>query len=99
MTLYEYEAVVHSTNNYDITTLDRFRLCTALSGEVGEFCNVVKKNGTDRTAIDELGDVLWYLTALTHHFGTTLEDVMEVNARKVQSRKALGQTYNQPEAA
>lgn len=97
MDVRDYEEIVHGTNNYGLSELDRFKLCTALSGEVGEFCNVVKKYKggiTSTELVNELGDILWYLTALTHHFGTTLEDIMSCNAGKVVARRMEGKTYN-----
>lgn len=93
----EYEDAVYQTDNYGQTELDRFRLLTALAGEVGELCNMVKKlkPGADmKPIVLELGDILWYTTALAHHFGTTLDDVADCNMRKVLSRKEQGITYN-----
>jgi NTP pyrophosphatase (non-canonical NTP hydrolase) len=71
-----------------------------LAGEVGEFCNKLKKvmrdnNGEiDQKFLDfahgELGDVLWYLSALCSELGISLADVAAANLEKLASRKARG---------
>ena len=38
----------------------------------------------------ELGDVLWYLSTLSHKLGLTLEDVAQRNIFKLQKRMANG---------
>jgi NTP pyrophosphatase (non-canonical NTP hydrolase) len=68
-----------------------------LSGEVGEVSEKVKKvfrdkNGEisqyDRYEITkELGDVLWYLAAISSDLGISLEEAAEKNIEKLFSRK------------
>jgi NTP pyrophosphatase (non-canonical NTP hydrolase) len=38
----------------------------------------------------ELGDVLWYLTALAEDFALTLEDIAYTNVNKLESRAQRG---------
>ncbi|MGK0388180.1 MAG: NTP pyrophosphatase (non-canonical NTP hydrolase) [Maribacter sp.] len=63
-----------------------------LAGEAGEVVDLVKKGiyhqqGIDKTAIKkELGDVLWYLSALCKQFDFTLEEVMQHNIDKLNAR-------------
>lgn len=63
-----------------------------LAGEVGEVVDLVKKGiyhqqGIDRSAIKkELGDVLWYLSALCQQMDFTLEEVMQHNIDKLKAR-------------
>lgn len=38
----------------------------------------------------ELGDVLWYVTALAQEFGLTLEEIMEYNITKLLGRRERG---------
>ncbi len=68
----------------------------ALNGEAGEVAEWVKKvvlrnNPQDLTDEDlkyELGDVLWYLTAITLLKGWTLEEVMSQNKAKLDWRRS-----------
>lgn len=71
-------------------------LVMGLSGETGELAEKVKKiirdkdcqlSEVDRFLLQkELGDVLWYLTAIISELGLSLEDTMEVNLSKIQDR-------------
>jgi len=63
-----------------------------LAGESGEVLDLVKKGiyhqqGMDMDKIKkELGDVLWYVSALCGELGFTLEEVMEANIEKLKAR-------------
>ncbi len=69
-----------------------------LAGEAGEFCEKVKKifrdsNGeiSPETRIllgKELGDVLWYCSALSTELGFTLSEIAQMNIEKLSSRKS-----------
>lgn len=69
----------------------------AINGEAGEIAEKVKKiyrdcNGQTtaekrQEIIIEIGDVLWYAAVLSHHLGYKLSNVMELNLRKINSRK------------
>jgi NTP pyrophosphatase (non-canonical NTP hydrolase) len=66
-----------------------------LSGEAGEVSEKIKKlirDGTlDRESlIKELGDVLWYLSALSNELGISLQQVAEKNLQKLALRSAKG---------
>ena len=71
-----------------------------LSGEAGEVAEKVKKNirkskfgsfefyGNEIDDIaKELGDVLWYLSALSSDIGYSLEDIAQMNMEKLKSRQ------------
>lgn len=68
-----------------------------LTGEAGEIAEKVKKvlrdgggEWTDdqKTAVlYELGDPLWYITALADDLGYTLQDVVDANYEKLTGRK------------
>lgn len=73
-----------------------------LAGEVGEIMEKIKKimrNGEDIQNMDfenkeelkkELGDVVWYLSAISRDLGFNLEDVAQKNIEKLSSRKDRG---------
>lgn len=68
-----------------------------LTGEAGEVAEKIKKAMRDdggvilpekREAVKkELGDVLWYLSALAKELGISLEDVAQTNIDKLTTRK------------
>lgn len=69
-----------------------------LAGEVGEVCNKIKKVTRDGLSIDdirpdlfkELGDVLWYLSALAYDLNISLENLAAQNLEKLQTRQEKG---------
>jgi NTP pyrophosphatase (non-canonical NTP hydrolase) len=73
-----------------------------LAAEAGEVSGVlekaIRKKGAvdeeDRDKIfDELGDVLWYLTATASELDVTLEEVIEHNMHKLNTRLDEGTLY------
>lgn len=59
------------------------------AAEVSDHLVKAVKNGTfiDTDEFElELGDVLWYVTALASEFGITLEGLAESNLRKLHER-------------
>lgn len=71
-----------------------------LTGEAGEVADKVKKvirdfKGDFSESVryelaKELGDVLWYIAALSHDLGYTLEEIGEMNNAKLASRMQRG---------
>lgn len=67
-----------------------------LVGEAGEVSEKIKKVIRADGALDhmavmrELGDVLFYLTALADYLGYTLQDVIDMNVAKLVERKKAG---------
>ena len=67
-----------------------------LAGEAGEVANIVKKIQRDfggeitpeiRAKLkDELGDVLWYISACADELSLTLEEIAEFNVEKLAKR-------------
>lgn len=63
-----------------------------LAGEAGEVADLVKKSQyASRTLdrerlVEELGDVLWYLTYLVGEVGLTLEELAVANVFKLEGR-------------
>ncbi|MCB0014669.1 MAG: nucleoside triphosphate pyrophosphohydrolase family protein [Anaerolineales bacterium] len=68
----------------------------ALAGEVGEFCNVVKKkvgHGHDiskEKLADELGDCLWYAASLCTLLDIDMAEVAQGNIDKLMRRYPNG---------
>jgi NTP pyrophosphatase (non-canonical NTP hydrolase) len=61
-----------------------------LSSEVGEFVGLVDKQAfkptkqvTRRMMLDELGDVLYYVTIAAHLLGVTVDELYRLNAEKL----------------
>lgn len=62
-----------------------------LAGEAGEFADLVKKEIRDGAAhrprqIEELGDVLWYVTSLAGQLGFSLDELASLNYEKISTR-------------
>ncbi|SRR5690606_9589243 len=67
-----------------------------LAGEAGEVANIVKKIQRDHDGVltdetraklkDELGDVLWYISACADELGLTLAEIAEFNIQKLAKR-------------
>lgn len=67
-----------------------------LAGEAGEVANIVKKIQRDNEGVltdetraklkDELGDVLWYISACADELGLTLTEIAEYNVSKLAKR-------------
>lgn len=66
--------------------------CLGLSGEVGEFNDMVKKWIFHEKPLDaehaqkEMGDVLWYVAMICHSFGWDMERIMQMNIDKLKAR-------------
>ena len=99
MHLREYQEKTSETAIYP-TEHALWYLGLGLAGEAGEVANNIKKILRDhdgiltedirRTLFDELGDCLWYVSELCNWLGYSLEDVLENNIGKLQSRKERG---------
>ena len=102
-TLNEYQSeVLRTLHNPAMKDADPrlFIACMTLglTGEAGEVADLVKKefwhlHPQDKAKmIKELGDVLWYVTALAELHGETLESVANANAAKLRARYEKGFT-------
>lgn len=83
----EVEKLVVTTHN---TRLVENTL--GLAGEAGEVAEKVKKLMRDsefskEEVVKELGDVLFYVTALANHIGSNLQTVANTNIKKLHDRK------------
>ena len=69
---------------------DEHRNQTRLEVGLVEEANEVLVAPTTENLKEELGDVLWYITAIAHKKGWTLSDIMTENYHKLERREAFG---------
>ena len=99
MNFEEYEIQAGLTAMYPTDALSAIAyLALGLNGEAGEVAEKVKKMIRDHDDLEEaivqrqmqlaleLGDVLWYLAQLCKELGVSLEEVAEMNIKKLHSR-------------
>lgn len=66
--------------------------CFGLSGEVGEFNDMVKKWIFHEKDLDidhaqkEVGDILWYIAMICESFGWNMDEIMQKNVDKLKAR-------------
>lgn len=97
VTLDEYQALASKTAVYPVAQGLQYT-AIGLAGEVGEYCNKVKKIIRGDVAIDdvhpflakELGGVLWYLAACAREIGYDLEVIANINLGQLQDRAERG---------
>ena len=74
--------------------------CLGLSGEVGEFNDMIKKWIFHEKELDidhlekECGDILWYIALMCNSFGWNMDEVMQMNIDKLQARYPNGFDIN-----
>ena len=74
--------------------------CLGLSGEVGEFNDMIKKWIFHEKEFDvehakkEAGDIMWYLAMLCESFGWDLDEIMQMNVDKLRARYPEGFDVN-----
>jgi NTP pyrophosphatase (non-canonical NTP hydrolase) len=104
---YQKQAIEFDTERFAIGQEAKWRgfveKALGLSGEAGEVAEKIKKivrdqnmnlTEDDKEAIKlELGDVLWYLSAISFYLSISLEEVAKVNLEKLNSRKARGKIH------
>lgn len=95
LTFNDYQVSAHATAVYP----DQHQIvypALGLAGEAGEVAEKVKKwlrgdKELDRDALaKELGDVLWYIAALSADLGFTLEEIAHGNIQKLLDRQSKG---------
>lgn len=107
MTFDEYQEKAITTDLFerkpnDIMNPGFLEKAFGLVGEAGEAAEKLKKiirdkngqlNEADKAEIiKEFGDVLWYISSLSHYLEVPLSQVAAGNLEKVLSRKDRGQT-------
>ena len=98
MKLNEYQGHALETAVYPIEAKIVYPIL-GLAGEAGEVADKYKKiirgdkvldSTTRDTLVGEVGDVLWYVAVLSADLGFTLEEVAQMNVRKLSSRQERG---------
>ena len=97
MTFEEYQKLALNTSR-DNQTLEESLINAALglSGESGEFADLIKKvvyheHPLDKNkAILEIGDILWYAVLAARGLGVTLDQIAKMNIEKLQKRYPNG---------
>jgi NTP pyrophosphatase (non-canonical NTP hydrolase) len=93
MEMNEYQ---YKSGGYRMTTADLTYALLGLSGEVGELNGYVAKLIRDGGRADtvhiakELGDILWFVSAIAADYGLTLDEVAHKNLDKLSGRKERG---------
>lgn len=76
--------------NYDLGGI--LNGCLGLSGEAGEFNDMVKKWIFHEKPLNidhaqkEVGDILWYIAMICHSFGWDMNQIMQINIDKLKAR-------------
>lgn len=96
MTFEEYQEQAKITALYPRRLSNLEYPTLGLAGEAGEVANVVKKIQRDHAGVitddtraklkDELGDVLWYISACADELGMTLSEIAQYNVAKLAKR-------------
>ncbi|MBP9664153.1 MAG: nucleoside triphosphate pyrophosphohydrolase family protein [Pyrinomonadaceae bacterium] len=96
MNFAEYQSEASQTAHYPKRMSNLEYPTLGLAGEAGEVANIVKKIQRDHAGVinddirgqlkDELGDVLWYISACADELGLTLEEIAEYNVNKLAKR-------------
>tara|TARA_Y100000310_G_C20598140_1_gene771587 strand:+ start:716 stop:1045 length:330 start_codon:yes stop_codon:yes gene_type:complete len=95
LTFEDYQLESSKTAIYS-GSLDIMYPALGLAGEVGETLNKIKKYYRDGTPLDkedmakELGDILWYLSALATDLDLDLEYIAIKNIMKLKDRQERG---------
>lgn len=96
MNFEDYQTEASQTAHYPRRMSNLEYPTLGLAGEAGEVANIVKKIQRDNDGIltdevrgklkDELGDVLWYISACADELGLTLQEIAEYNVNKLAKR-------------
>lgn len=104
MTFDDYQKKAITTDVYggkgDTQSVAFLNKILGLVGETGEVAERVKKvqrnddgildEANRQALLKELGDALWYLSAIAHYLDEPLEDIAKANIDKLFDRKARG---------
>ena len=99
----EYQEEALKTATYKDENQAIVACLLGLTGEAGEVAEKFKKHirkeglsldvftlGFIDSVAKEIGDVLWYVAALSHYLGIDLEHIAKLNIKKLNDRKERG---------
>jgi NTP pyrophosphatase (non-canonical NTP hydrolase) len=100
MELNEYQKVaLRTAAQFDGPSIRLLCYALSLNGEVGEIANLIGGHvfrcqtlNKDQLKLD-LGDALWYITALAACCGFSLEDVASANVEKLKTKYPNGFSF------
>ena len=90
------ERLIKAVNIPNIDLGGVFNACLGLSGEVGEFNDMIKKTVFHEKPFDEehakkeMGDIMWYIAMMCTSFGWDLDEIMQMNVDKLKARYPEG---------
>lgn len=102
---YSKKAITTLTSDYAYGDIDAqfMGMVLGICGESSEVAEKFKKVLRDKNGvlspedkveiIKELGDILWYVNAVAHLLGSSLEEVARLNNEKLASRQARDQLH------
>jgi NTP pyrophosphatase (non-canonical NTP hydrolase) len=97
LTLSSYETRSKGSNQFAGTADAVEQLRYGFFGEVGGLLSAVKKSNRELgpkqrdTALEELGDALWYLAAIAREYGLKLENLGKIALKDLQQRLGVQQ--------
>jgi NTP pyrophosphatase (non-canonical NTP hydrolase) len=102
MNFYEYQTIALKTGVYPKKYSISYP-ALGLAEETGEVCGKISKMMRDDISLvdqkdnlkKEMGDVLWYLAALAHDCGLSLQAIAETNIEKLKARQQAGTLHGE----
>lgn len=92
-----YQRLAQRTSVKDQTNIEHLITgALGLAGESGEVADIIKKafsqgHKLDRASVaEELGDVLWYVAETASAIGYGVDEIMEMNIKKLRRRYPNG---------
>jgi NTP pyrophosphatase (non-canonical NTP hydrolase) len=95
-TNYSFDEYEYDVSKFRLPTAETDYVVLGLIGEIGELYGAWAKSIRDETKLDELhvkkelGDILWFLSALCRDMNTSLSEVALLNKEKLSKRQAKG---------
>ena len=88
------EKMIDTGHNIDVGSV--LQACLGLSGEVGEFNDMIKKWIFHEKELDvehlkkECGDIMWYVALMCHACKWDMDEIMQINIDKLKARYPEG---------